>query len=66
MATVTVPVPEDGTRWVELRDDAGHPVPALAEGVRRREDGSLAEVTLTFLARGVPALGYRAYRVVPG
>ena len=65
MATVTVPVPEDGTRWVELRDDAGHPVPALAEGVRRREDGSLAEVTLTFLARGVPALGDRAYRVVP-
>jgi alpha-mannosidase len=63
--TVTVPVPEDGTGWVELRDDAGQPVPALAEGVRRREDGSLAEVTLTFLARGVPALGYRTYRVVP-
>jgi alpha-mannosidase len=64
-ATVTVPVPEDGTRWVELRDDAGHPVPALAEGVRRREGGSLAEVTLTFVARGVPALGYRAYQVIP-
>jgi alpha-mannosidase len=63
--TVTVPVPADGTRWAELRDDAGQPVPALAEGVRRREDGSLAEVTLTFLARGVPALGYRAYQVVP-
>ncbi|HEV2258274.1 MAG TPA: glycoside hydrolase family 38 C-terminal domain-containing protein [Streptosporangiaceae bacterium] len=65
MATVTVPVPDDGTRWVEVRDDAGHPVPALAEGVRRRADGSLAEVTLTFLARGVPALGCRTYRVVP-
>jgi alpha-mannosidase len=65
MATVTVAVPEDGTRWVELRDDAGHPVPALAEGVRRRADSSLAEVTLTFLARDVPALGYRTYRVVP-
>jgi alpha-mannosidase len=65
MATVTVAVPEDGSRWVELRDDAGHPVPALAEGVRRREDGSLAEVTLTFPARGVPALGYRAYQVIP-
>jgi len=36
MATVTVRVPEDGTRWVELRDDAGQPVPALSEGVRRR------------------------------
>ncbi|HJZ02366.1 MAG TPA: glycoside hydrolase, partial [Streptosporangiaceae bacterium] len=65
MATVTVPVPEDGTRWVELRDDTGRPVPALAEGARRREDGSLAEVTLTFLAREVPALGYRTYQVVP-
>ncbi len=65
IATVTVPVPEGGTRWVELRDEGGHPVPALAEGVRRREDGSLAEVTLTFLARGVPALGGRAYRAVP-
>src|SRR5208282_4571255 len=52
------------TRWVELRDDAGQPVPALAEGVRRREDGSLAEVTLTFLARDVPGLGHRTYRVV--
>ena len=38
---------------------------ALAEGVRRREDGSLAEVTLTFLARGVPGLGYRTYWAVP-
>ena len=41
------------------------PCPALAEGVRRREDGSLAEVTLTFLARDVPALGYRTYQVAP-
>jgi alpha-mannosidase len=65
MATVTVPVPEDGTRWVQVRDETGQPVPALAEGARRREDGSLAEVTLTFLARDVPALGYRAYQVVP-
>jgi alpha-mannosidase len=61
VATVTVPVPQDGTGW----DEAGQPVPALAEGVRRREDGSLAEVTLTFPAREVPPLGYRTYRVVP-
>ena len=43
----------------------GQPVRALAEGARRREDGSLAEVTLTFAARDVPALGVRAYQVVP-
>ena len=65
VATVTVPVPEDGTGWIGLRDEADRPVPALAEGVRRREDGSLAEVTLTFPAGQVPPLGYRTYRVVP-
>ena len=58
MARVTVQVPpQDGTRWLELRDGDGEPVPSLAEGVQRREDGSLAEVTLTFAARDVPALG---------
>ena len=65
MARVTVPVPDDGTRWVEIRDSSRAPVPALAEGARRREDGSLAEVTLTFAARDLPALGHRAYQVVP-
>ncbi len=64
LATVTVPLPEDGTGWVEVRDDAGGPVPALAEGILRREDDSLAEVTLTFQAKDVPALGYRTYQVV--
>jgi alpha-mannosidase len=63
MARVTVSVPEDGTRHLEVVDDAGTPVPSLAEGVRRRPDGSLAEVTLTFLASGVPALGLRSYRL---
>jgi alpha-mannosidase len=65
VARATVQVPEDGTRWMELRDDAGQPVPSLADGVRRRPDGSLAEVSLTFLARDVPALGYRTYQAVP-
>ena len=63
LARVTVQVPEDGTRWLEVRDRAGQAVPALAEGVRRRQDGSLAEVTLTFQARDVPALGARTYRL---
>jgi alpha-mannosidase len=63
MARVTVPVGRGDIRWLEVRDDAGMLVPALAEGVRRRDDGSLAEVTLTFRARDVPALGTRAYRL---
>jgi alpha-mannosidase len=65
LARVTVEVPDDSTRWLEVRDRAGEAVPALAEGVRRREDGSLAEVTLTFLARDVPALGVRTYQLRP-
>src|SRR6266851_2312535 len=63
VARVTVQVPDDGTRALEVLDDAGAPVPSVAEGARRRADGSLAEVTLTFLASGVPALGVRAYRL---
>ena len=63
MARVTIGVDRGDIRWLELRDDASRLVPALAEGVRRRDDGSLAEVTLTFRARDVPALGTRTYRL---
>jgi alpha-mannosidase len=65
MTRVTVQVPDDGTRWLELRDGDGLAVRSLAEGIRRHQDGSLAEVTLTFAAREVPALGYRSYQLVP-
>ncbi|HEV2933623.1 MAG TPA: glycoside hydrolase family 38 C-terminal domain-containing protein [Streptosporangiaceae bacterium] len=65
MARVTLEVPDDGTRWLEIRDHAGQAVPALAEAVQRREDGSLAGVTLTFPARDVPGLGHRIYSAVP-
>src|SRR5579864_5939834 len=67
VARITLEVPDDGTRtrWLELRDDAGKQLPSLAEGIRRRPDGSLAGVTLTFLARDVPALGFRAYALHP-
>jgi alpha-mannosidase len=63
MVRVTVQVPDDGTRGLEVREDGGAPVPSVTEGVRRRPDGSLAEVTLTFFAAGVPALGLRTYRL---
>src|SRR6516225_8603338 len=63
VARVTVRVPGDGTRHLEVRDEDGTPVPSVAEGIRRRPDGSLAEVTLTFLASAVPALGLRSYRL---
>ena len=71
MARVTVELADDGNpsipaaSWLEIRDAAGQPVPSLAEGVRRHDDGSLAEVTLTFTARDVPALGSAIYQAVP-
>ncbi|MFI6502488.1 glycosyl hydrolase-related protein [Nonomuraea typhae] len=39
-------------------------VPVVADGVLRRADGSLAEATITFLARDVPALGYRIFHLI--
>jgi len=65
LASVRLAYPEGDADGIELRDDQGTVIPALAEGVRRHPDGSLAEVTLTFLASAVPALGYRTYRAVP-
>jgi alpha-mannosidase len=62
MATVTVKLDGPGTPWLTVTDpETGDPVPALADGVRRHPDGSLAEVTLTFRARGVPPLGFLRY-----
>jgi alpha-mannosidase len=58
MATVTVRLDEPGTAWLTVHSPGdGEVIPALAEGIRRREDGSLAEVTLTFRAAGVPPRG---------
>ena len=66
MATVTVRLDAPGTEWLTVTDpEGGDPVPALADGVRRHPDGSLAEVTLTFRARGVPALGFTHYPLLP-
>ena len=62
MATVTVRLDAPGTLWLTVLDPvSGHPLPALAEGSRWHEDGSLAEVTLTFRASGVPPLGFLRY-----
>ena len=63
MVRVTVPVRRDGIRWLEVRDEGGALVPSVTEGFQRQPDGSLAEVSLTFLATAVPALGRRIYRL---
>ena len=62
MATVTVALDAPGTLWLTVLDAvSGRPLPALAEGTRWHDDGSLAEVTLTFRAAGLPPLGFLRY-----
>ena len=62
MATVTVALDAPGTLWLTILDAvSGRPLPALAEGTRWHDDGSLAEVTLTFRAAGLPPLGFLRY-----
>jgi len=60
--TVSFSEPAFGARVV---DPEGEEVAALTESVVRRADGSIAEITLSFLAEAVPSLGYRVYRVLP-
>ena len=65
MATATVTLDAPGTPWLAVTDPVtGDQVPALAEGMRRHPDGSLASVTLTFRARNVPPLGFVRYPLV--
>jgi len=64
LTTVTIRYPEPGRRGVRVTDPDGTDVPAVTEAVRRHPDETLAEITLSFSARRMPALGYRVYQVV--
>ena len=65
LATIALDLAEPGAGSIRLSDDAGGDVGYLAEGLRRHPDGTLAAVTLTFLAADIPAVGYRTYLAVP-
>ena len=68
MATATIALDSPGSVWLTVLDPvSAETLPALAEGTQWHEDGSLAEVTLTFRATDVPALGFKWYplRAVP-
>ena len=62
---VTLRFPAGEVERVGLRDETGTSVALLTEGIRRHDDGSLAEVTVSFLARKVPGFGCRRYVVSP-
>jgi alpha-mannosidase len=64
--TVTVKFAEtDSFHGARIIDPSGAEVPALTESVVRRADGSIAEIALSFVAKALPSLGYRAYEVLP-
>lgn len=64
VTSVTVRGFTPGTVGARVIDSDGEPVAAVTEGVLRHPDGTVAELTLTLLARQLPAVGYRVYRVI--
>jgi alpha-mannosidase len=50
---------------VEILDDEGHHLPHLVEATESSDDGTIARATVAFLARDVPATGYRTFFAVP-
>ena len=65
IARVEVELPA-GSPGIDLVDDAGARMPFLLESVERSDEGRATTATIAFVARDVPALGYRTYRAVPG
>ncbi|MBO0837706.1 MAG: hypothetical protein J2P28_19645, partial [Actinobacteria bacterium] len=65
MAAVELELPPGWPGWLSLRDDTGEPVPFLAEGLVRADDGGLRQLRLSFRAANVPGVGYRSYLVAP-
>jgi alpha-mannosidase len=65
-AEVTVGFDVKGVAGVTLTDDAGQTLPAQVLEATRYADGGLQTARVAFVARDVPALGYRTYHVTPG
>jgi hypothetical protein len=63
-AKITLQYPPASAADVHLTEPDGAKVAFLAEALGRHEDGSLATVTLTFIAGEVPAVGYKTYLAV--
>jgi alpha-mannosidase len=61
VARVEIAHREAGVGGIELRDDQGEPVPFLVEGIDRSPGGSIDRLRIAFIARDVPAVGYRSF-----
>jgi alpha-mannosidase len=51
---------------ISIEDEHGEPVPFQPLEVVRSDSGSLLRLRLGFIARDVPSLGYKAFRLLPG
>jgi alpha-mannosidase len=65
VASAVVELPEPGYASVEVRDEAGQPVPCHCIPRAYHPDGTPSAVTVLFRATDVPPLGYRAYSAMP-
>jgi len=60
--------PEKGMfkKGVGIRAEGGKEIPVQVSRLERFEDGSVRSAEITFIAAGVPSVGYATYRVVGG
>ena len=66
LAQIDLGFDEAGVAGVSLADDAGNAVAVQILDSSRYPDGGLRTAKVAFLAKDIPALGYRTYHAVPG
>src|SRR5262249_41268824 len=64
--TVSVDIDLDHAGGLTLVDESRAPVPYLTEALTRTPDGRPSRARLRWVARDVPSMGYRTYRLLPG
>jgi alpha-mannosidase len=65
VAHVDIALPDDRSSGIELRDDGGETIPFLLESADPLDAHVPRRATIAFLARDVPAIGYRTFHAVP-
>jgi alpha-mannosidase len=65
LARVEITYADAGVSGIELQDEQGDLAPFLVEGVDRFPDGSIERLRIAFIARDVPAVGYRSFSAMP-
>jgi alpha-mannosidase len=65
VAEMTAGFTEAGVAGIHLTDNSGKEVPLQILEAARYPDGGLKQVSIAFIARDVPAIGYTTYRLMP-